>query len=166
MRRIYICLSAIFVLTTITLSAQIKHSGYRAMLRNLLSHSVPERSVTDAVKDSTAIFLDAREPREYEVSHLNGAKYVGYDHFSMDSLQQIPKNRRIVVYCSVGYRSEKIAEKLIAAGYTDVANLYGGIFEWVNQGQTVVNKKGTTEEVHAYDRTWGVWLRRGKKVYR
>jgi rhodanese-related sulfurtransferase len=146
---------------------QIKHSAYRAMLRNLLSHTVPEVSVAQAQADSAAIFLDAREAREYEVSHLEAADWVGYDHFSVDSvLHRWPKNQRIIVYCSVGYRSEKVAEQLVAAGYTDVANLYGGIFEWVNQSHPVVDSAGPTERVHAFDRTWGVWLRRGKKVFK
>jgi len=33
------------------------------------------------------------------------------------------------VYCSLGIRSEVIAKKLKKAGYTNVFNLYGGIFE-------------------------------------
>ena len=66
----------------------------------------------------------------------------------------------------MGYRSEKISEQLLDAGYTDVANLYGGIFEWKNQNQKVVNMDGqTTESVHAYNRTWGIWLKNGEKVY-
>ncbi|MDF9798803.1 hypothetical protein OKW21_004066 [Catalinimonas alkaloidigena] len=44
--------------------------------------------------------------------------------------------------------------------------MYGGIFEWVNQGQDVVDSSGQpTEKVHAYDRVWGIWLKQGEKVY-
>ncbi|MEL6718853.1 MAG: rhodanese-like domain-containing protein, partial [Bacteroidota bacterium] len=68
-------------------------------------------------------------------------------------------------YCSVGYRSEKISEQLLEAGFKDVSNLYGGIFEWKNQDHEVVDEKGATEKVHAYDRVWGFWLKEGKKVY-
>jgi 3-mercaptopyruvate sulfurtransferase SseA len=71
------------------------------------------------------------------------------------------------VYCSVGYRSEKVSEQLRQAGYQTVYNLYGGIFEWKNQGHPVVNAEGEpTERVHAYNRSWGVWLKKGDKVYR
>jgi 3-mercaptopyruvate sulfurtransferase SseA len=59
-----------------------------------------------------------------------------------------------------------VAEKLTAANYKRVANLYGGIFEWVNQGYPVVDNSGKeTGRIHAYNRTWGVWLNRGRKVY-
>ena len=145
---------------------QVQSKAYRAMLKTLLQHSVPEIQVQEAARDTAGVlFLDAREPQEYAVSHLRGAVAVGYDHFDLKNLEGIPKDRRIVVYCSVGYRSEKIAEKLLAAGYTRVANLYGGIFEWANQGHPAFNDQGRTDEIHAYSRTWGVWLRKGKKVY-
>jgi len=63
-------------------------------------------------------------------------------------------------------RSEKVVEKLEELGYRDVYNLYGGIFEWVNQGYPVVNERNdTTLEVHGFSRIWSVWLDRGKVVY-
>jgi rhodanese-related sulfurtransferase len=151
----------------LALFAQVKNAAYRQMLDGLLSHSVPELAVRDAARGSSdCIFLDAREPREYAVSHIPGAISVGYDHFDLGKLPAaLPKNRCIVVYCSVGYRSEKVAEKLRAAGFANVSNLYGGIFEWANQGYAVVNEAGPTRKVHAYDRSWGVWLKKGDKVY-
>ena len=146
--------------------SQVKSGAFRLMLKSLLRHSVPEIGVRAAARDSAStVFLDAREPREYGVSHLKGAYPVGYDSFSVEQLPPLDKNSRIVVYCSVGYRSEKVSEQLLAAGFTNVANLYGGIFEWVNQGLPVYNQNGPTTEVHAFDKKWGMWLRRGKKVY-
>jgi len=41
--------------------------------------------------------------------------------------------------------------KNVKAGYTNVSNLYGGIFEWVNQGNNVVDDNNRiTPKVHAY----------------
>ena len=84
----------------------------------------------------------------------------------MSKLHGINKNAPIIVYCSVGYRSEKISEKLLAAGYKNVENLYGGIFEWKNKRNTVVDKNGITNNVHPYSKTWGVWLKNADKVYK
>lgn len=146
--------------------AQVQRGAYRLMLKSLLSHSVPEIGVQAAARDSASIvFLDAREPGEFEVSHIQGAIPVGYDHFDLAQLPDIQRDSRIVVYCSVGYRSEKVSEKLLAAGFQNVSNLYGGIFEWVNQGFPLRDQVGPTERVHAYSKTWGIWLRKGKKVY-
>lgn len=148
-------------------SGQVNSSSYNAMLKTLLKHSVPEITVDSLAKNTgSVVFLDAREIAEYNVSHISGARHVGYDKFDMASVKNIAKNQRIVVYCSVGYRSEKIAEKLIAAGYTNVSNLYGGIFEWVNQGHKIVDASGKpTAKVHAYSKSWGIWLSKGEKVY-
>jgi hypothetical protein len=72
----------------------------------------------------------------------------------------------IVLYCSLGSRSEKIAEKLISAGYKNVYNLYGGIFEWINAGQPVYKLNGVqTSEIHTYSRDWARWVEKGTKVY-
>ena len=145
--------------------AQVKSSAYKAMLKKLLSHSVPEITVTKAAAMDSVVFLDAREPKEYEISHLTQSTLVGYDHFDLKKVPAMPKDTPIIVYCSVGYRSEKIAEKLIQAGYTNVSNMYGGIFEWVNESQPVYDQNGPTQRVHAYNKAWGIWLKRGKKVY-
>ncbi len=155
------------LLLAMTTFAQVKSGPYRLMLKGLLQHTVPEMQVQEAARDHAhLVFLDAREPQEYAVSHLEGAIPVGYDHFTIAALPAtLAKDAPVVVYCSVGYRSEKITEQLRTAGFTNVSNLYGGIFEWVNQGHPVVNAEGPTERVHAFSRTWGVWLRKGKKVY-
>jgi rhodanese-related sulfurtransferase len=161
-------LSLLLALASMTFcaSAQVKSGAFRLMLDGLLGHSVPEIGVAAAARaQDSIVFLDARERREYDVSHLRGARHVGYDAFDPRALDGLPRTQRVVVYCSVGYRSEKISEKLLAAGFTNVANLYGGIFEWVNQGHPVYDGAGRTDAVHAYDRVWGVWLKKGKKVY-
>lgn len=156
------------LLLAIASSGQVKSGAYRVMLNGFLSHSVPETGIQAAALDSASyIFLDAREPREFAVSHIAGAIPVGYDHFEIENIPvNLAKNQRMVVYCSVGYRSEMVTEKLQKAGFTNVSNLYGGIFEWVNQGFPVVNEKGVTNDVHAYNRSWGIWLKKGKKVYK
>lgn len=145
----------------------IESGSYRLMLKTLLSHTVPEVQIADAATAPNAtLFLDARERNEFEVSHIQGAHWIGYDDFEMSRLAGIPKDTPLVVYCSVGYRSEKITERLLEVGFTDVANLYGGIFEWKNQDQEVVDMNGQqTERVHAYSRSWGIWLKEGERVY-
>jgi rhodanese-related sulfurtransferase len=148
------------------LSAQVQSSTYDLTLKALLSHSVPEVSVSMVKDMKDVLLLDAREWSEFKVSHIKNALFVGYDQFEMDTLKSIDKNKKIVVYCSVGYRSEKISEKLKQAGFINVSNLYGGIFEWVNQGNPVFDETGNvTENIHAYSKTWSVWLNNGVKVY-
>lgn len=139
--------------------------GYAERLESLLSHSVPEIAVGEAAGRDSVVFLDARSLEEFVVSRIPGAYWVGFEDFSLDRVSAVPRDQAVVVYCSVGYRSEKITEELRTAGFRDVSNLYGGIFEWVNQGMPVEDRTGPTEKVHAFNRAWGRWLRRGHKVY-
>lgn len=139
---------------------------YSAMLQGLLKQSVPFVSVAQLRQQPPAVLLDTRAPAEFAVSHLRGARWVGYEEFKLSRVQDLPKNTPIVVYCSVGYRSEKVGEQLQQAGFTNVRNLYGGLFEWVNEGQPAVTTgDAPTARVHAYSRSWGIWLKRGQKVY-
>ena len=141
----------------------VGNAAFANKLNRLLDHAIP--AVDVAHVDTAAVFLDAREPQEFRVSHIKNARSVGYDDFDIASVKDLSKDTAIIVYCSVGYRSEKITEKLIDAGFTNVQNLYGGIFEWVNSGRSVVSDSGTSQRVHTYNKDWSKWLLRGEKVF-
>ncbi|APG65269.1 rhodanese [Tenacibaculum todarodis] len=139
------------------------------LLKKYNTESVPYISV-DSLKNISkdVVLLDAREKDEFKTSHLENAVFVGYDKFNLKkTIKKLPnKNAEIVVYCSLGVRSEDVAEQLKKAGYTNVLNLYGGIFEWKNLNQKVYNSKGKeTEKVHAFSKEWSKWLLKGEKVY-
>ena len=132
------------------------------------SESVPYISVTEIQNFQNLVILDAREWQEYQVSHLKDAVWVGYNDFNLEEVvKNIPdKNLNIVVYCSIGVRSENIGEELLESGYINTKNMYGGIFEWTNQGYPVYNMEGEkTKKVHAYGKLWGKYLTKAEKVY-
>ncbi len=129
----------------------------------MLGFSVKTIAPSDVKRASNMVILDARERSEYEVSHLPNAVFIGYNNFEKKLVDSLAKDRPIVVYCSIGYRSEKIGEKLQKLGFTKVYNLYGSIFEWVNQGNVVVDKNGQpTKKVHTYNKNWSRWVEDGK----
>jgi rhodanese-related sulfurtransferase len=116
--------------------------------------------------DAYKVIFDTRSIDEFRISHIEGAQYLGFDDFESNFNSSIPKDEPILVYCSVGYRSEIIALKLKNMGYTRVLNLNGGIFGWLNKGNKLVNLDGTTtENIHPYNNFWGFWLVKGNKVY-
>lgn len=147
-------------------TSRIGSPAYDLMLKALLSHTVPEVSVEKAFRSQNTLFIDARSAVEYNVSHLKNALWVGYEDFKMDRLSHVPKNQPLIVYCSIGYRSEKISERLLNAGYKNVSNMYGGIFEWVNQGKPVY-KSGNklTTDIHPYSAIWSLWVNKGTESY-
>lgn len=154
------------LLSSASFTQMVQSKAYGEMLDGLLSHKATEISVEEASKLATVTFVDAREKNEFAVSHIKDAVWCGYDDFDINRLKNVDGSKKIVVYCSVGYRSEKISLKLKKLGFTNTYNLYGGIFEWKNQGHPVVDPAGNeTEKVHAYNEKWGVWLTSGEKVY-
>ncbi len=143
----------------------VSDRAYDLVLSTLRSRNVPAVSV-DQIASGEFYLLDARSYREFDVSHIPGAIWVGDEDFSLDRLIGIAQHAPIAVYCSVGYRSERITEYLRQQGYANVVNVYGGIFEWVNTGHPVVTPTGdVTETIHAYSKLWGVWLGRGARIY-
>lgn len=140
------------------------------MLEGLYQNTVPTidplqlKTMLDSLAEKP-LLLDTRQPAEYEVSHLAGAKLLDYEAFTVADMQQVPRETLIILYCAIGYRSERVGEQLKAAGFTRVRHLYGGMFEWVNRGFPVYDSKGKTTKVHAYSEAWGVWLQQGEKVY-
>ena len=139
------------------------------LLKKHNNQSIPYISVQElAMPKTEAIVLDARELSEFEVSHLKNAIYVGYSKFQIDFIQDKLKDKDqvIVVYCSLGIRSEDIAEKLKSSGYTNVLNLYGGIFEWKNKDFKVFNsEEKETDNIHVFNELWSKWLTKGTKIY-
>ncbi|MEA1785587.1 rhodanese-like domain-containing protein [Arenibacter sp. GZD96] len=132
-------------------------------------HTVPYITTTELAKTEVEFLLDTRQKKEYQVSHLKNALWVGYDEFDLTEVRNTIKNNEtpIVVYCSIGVRSEAIGEKLISAGYTNVKNLYGGIFEWKNSGFPVYDSaERETNKVHPYNRIWGRLLTNADKSYK
>ena len=158
----------ILLLFILISSAAFSQKKLDKLLQKYNKNNVPYIYV-DSLAKTNAVLLDAREEKEFKVSHLKDAICVGYDHFKLkETLAKLPedKNTKIVVYCSLGIRSETVAHQLIKAGYTNVYNLYGGIFEWKNANFKVIDTLGKpTEKVHTFNKDWSKWLKKGEKVY-
>jgi len=158
----------IYILTLFSITA-FSQKSIDKLLKKENKESIPYITIEELKTEKTeVILLDSREQKEYETSHIKNAVCVGYDFFNIDSIQQIlpNKNSKIVVYCSVGIRSEDIGEKLKKAGYSNVYNLFGGIFEWKNKDMQVYDSKGKeTENVHTFNKQWSKWLLKGEKIY-
>jgi len=114
----------------------------------------------ESPKRENLLLFDVREPEEYAVSHLQGARPALLKDEALKALQGAPADQRIVLYCSVGYRSSELAQFLMKKGYTEVYNLEGLIFAWANKGRPVYRGKEWVKVVHPYDRTWGRLLKK------
>lgn len=138
------------------------------LLKNKLSKDVALISVQELhIKQSNYVLLDTRARAEFEISHIKNAHWVSEE----PSIELIKKlipffNTPIVVYCSLGIRSNSVAQTLLALGYTEIYNLYGGIFDWKDNGFKIVNQaEESTEEVHTFSKQWSSYLKTGVKIY-
>ncbi|MGK7393016.1 MAG: rhodanese-like domain-containing protein [Candidatus Cyclobacteriaceae bacterium M3_2C_046] len=163
-------ITGLYVLLIINIMPACGQKSFDEKLESLYNHTVPliqPAQLEDMITESEElVILDIRSRPEYRVSKIAGAQFIDYDHFSKKDVRHISKDKKIIVYCSVGYRSEKIGEKLLAMGYSQVYNIYGGIFQWKNDGYQVINQENQpTDSVHTYNKSWSKWLIRGIKVY-
>lgn len=157
----------LIMLTGCFQSPKLKNPMFSLLVNSLLKHDVEEITVEELQSlNNLPILLDTRSKAEYETSHIPGAIWVGYEAFDIKSLENIPTDEKIVLYCSIGYRSEEITRKINAAGYKQTSNLYGGIFEWVNKGGMLENhEQKETHTLHVYKKVWGIWTSAKEKVF-
>lgn len=143
--------------------------NYKKRLERLYRGSVPfitAPQLKGLLDEGLELYLlDIRNPEEYAVSHIKGAVPLDYEGFRLESVDHIPLDAPVILYCSIGFRSERVGEILQKAGYQRVFNLYGGLFEWVNLGYPLYSAGGPTDRVHGYSRGWSRWLKRGTVVF-
>ncbi len=109
---------------------------------------------------ASVLLLDARSLEEYEVGHLKGAVHADGLDTALAARSAPGAASTVVVYCSVGYRSAALAERLISAGASNVFNLEGSLFRWANEGRPVHRGAERVLEVHPYDDDWASLLDR------
>ena len=158
MKKLIYAVSVALLITATTLFGQ----GIGWSLVNAKIHSefpdVPRMQTAELAdmlksKEPKPLLLDVRTKSEFEVSHLAGATRIepGADVSKL----ALPKDKPIVTYCSVGYRSAAMAKKLRDAGYGHVTNLEGSIFRWANENRPLVHYGQPTDKVHPYNGVWG-----------
>ncbi len=90
----------------------------------------PEIVASEAAREIAvgALVVDVREPVEWDAGHISGAVLIPLGELG-SRVDELPRNRRMVMVCRTGSRSGYAADALHGAGY-DVANLRGGLFAW------------------------------------
>jgi adenylyltransferase/sulfurtransferase len=98
--------------------------------------TAPQRAVANVsatvladMRTSDAQIVDVREPWEWEIYRLPGARLIPLSELE-EQLNSLDRQREVVVYCHRGTRSMFAARQLLAAGFERVANLEGGIDRW------------------------------------
>ncbi|MGW8323467.1 MAG: rhodanese-like domain-containing protein [Thermodesulfobacteriota bacterium] len=128
------------------------------MYENYKRQSFPEvidvepRLAMDLAKRSEVLFVDVRPLEERSVSMIPGA--VTEEQF-LSNIEQY-RNYIIIGYCTISYRSGKLAQELMNKQGITMYNLRGGLLAWVHDGGKIVTSKGETKRIHVYGRKWNL----------
>jgi rhodanese-related sulfurtransferase len=96
-------------------------------------------SVADAAakRDAGAFILDVRQPDEWNEYHIPGSTLIPLDQLET-RLNEVPKDKEVVVVCRSGNRSQPGRDVLKNAGFTQVTSMSGGLKEWQAAGLPTV----------------------------
>lgn len=106
------------------------------------------------------LFVDAREDNEQEISMIPEAITLEDFNKRRDSF----KDRNIIVYCTIGYRSGLYTKKLVSKGFS-AYNLKGGVLLWSHAKRDFVKNGVVTQKVHVYGKQWDLLQASYQSVY-
>ena len=132
-------------------------AGYRDLLARV-REEIDEISSIDAqelhASPDSPLFIDVREPDEWEEGHIPGAIHVTRGRLEQRIEGLVPdKTRPLVVYCAAGPRSAFSTKALGELGYESVVNLAGGFADWKRNGfEITIPRVLSSEQRSRYSR--------------
>lgn len=91
------------------------------------------------LKQPNVQLLDVRTPEEFSEGHLEKAKNCNIMGSDFDAqVANLDKTKPVMVYCKLGGRSAKAAERLKELGFTTITDLEGGITKWNSENKPTV----------------------------
>ena len=85
------------------------------------------------------MILDVRTTGEFNEDHIEGAVLIPVLELE-NRLNELPKDKPIIVYCKIGGRSSTAANILMENSFTEIYNMTGGITDWIDKGYPIVNE--------------------------
>lgn len=96
--------------------------------------SVEAKALID--KGRKVFILDVRTPQERGQGFIPGSVLIPINTLE-NRVNEVPKNRPVIVYCAVGSRSRPVAQALAGMGYPEVYNMRDGIMGWYRNGFSI-----------------------------
>lgn len=106
--------------------------GYLAYKIFAPTKGVKQVSTTELkplLNDRKRFYLDVRTPAEFKGNHIKGFKNIPLQTLNRQ-LNQIPKDKEVLVICQSGMRSKQAIKVLKKAGYSNVTEVRGGMNAW------------------------------------
>lgn len=155
----YIIPGVLILLTLV--GYQVYRRGFFTFLNNANLERVNASDAVELLSKGDITILDVRDENEFDVSHLTGA--VRYEEGMLESLDP---DAPVLVYCTVGLRSNKLAQSLREQGFNEIIELQDGLIGWSNAQLPLVNSSNKiTDSIHVYNQYFGRLLKEGTPVY-
>lgn len=104
-------------------------------------------------RDPSTVVLDVREPVEYAAGHVPGAVNLPQADLA-DRLDELPRDRPLLLICQGGYRSQRAAQFLIQMGFAQVASVAGGTTAWAEAGKPLGRGEVGDQAVRVVETEW------------
>jgi rhodanese-related sulfurtransferase len=115
MKKILVILSALFILTACSSTAE-----YR---------KISAAEAKDIIETQAPIIVDVRTAEEFASGHIANAINIPVESITTAPVELPDKEALILIYCRSGNRSEEATRKLLDLGYTNLYD-FGGIIDW------------------------------------
>lgn len=140
---------------------QVYRRGFFTFLNNANLERVDANEAAKMLSKGAITILDVRDENEFDVSHLTGAL-----RYEEELLEGLDPNAPVLVYCTVGLRSNKLAQTLREQGFNEIIELQDGLIGWSNAQLPLVNSSNKiTDSIHVYNQYFGRLLKEGTPVY-
>lgn len=98
-----------------------------------IRHLSPKEALEAAMRG--AVFVDVRHAYETHYKGFGVKEVIYIDHEEIvERYTELPRDKFLVIADSVGLHSKEVIEFLLKNGFTNLANLNGGIFDWERDG--------------------------------
>jgi rhodanese-related sulfurtransferase len=94
------------------------------------------QELKNLMADRQALFVDVREPSEYQSGHIPNAINIPLRTISRN-LSKIPSDRPVILYCSTGYRSSMGVMTLHLLNYDNVLGFPPSLVGWEKAGEAI-----------------------------
>ncbi|MFL6513625.1 MAG: molybdopterin-synthase adenylyltransferase MoeB [Chthoniobacterales bacterium] len=115
-----------------SITQPIDYDAFCGLRQEPASPTMPSMSVHDLsqrLNEQNLVVIDVREPFEYDIARIDAARLIPLGELS-DRVDELPRDKQIVVMCKTGARSASASAFLRQQGFAEVYNLQGGITAW------------------------------------
>lgn len=118
--------------------AQEESGAQKADVAQGISRHLAVADFKERIAGENVVVIDVRTPEEYGAGYIAGARNIDFrGEGFVSELEKLDKKKPYALYCRTGNRSGQALALMREMGFTDVADLDGGIVAWESAGRAL-----------------------------